>query len=109
MPEPTLADVFGANSSQTATTLTIDKGDLSAAGLTASATNTAESILAAMIKRLLSNLTVEYQLLNPDQSVSLQIANPTIYQSPHGDRYRQTVMISFDSPHTDPGLVPDDY
>lgn len=109
MAEPTLAEVFGANASQTATTLTIDKGDLSPTGLTPSATNTAESILAAIIKRLLSNLTVEYQLLNPDQSISLQIANPTIYQSPHGDRYRQTIVISFDSPHTDPGLVPDDY
>jgi hypothetical protein len=109
MPEPTLSDVFGANASQTATTLIIDKGDLAPAGLTASATNTAESIFAAVIKRMLSNLTVENQLLNPDQSVSLQIANPTIYQSPHGDRYRQTILVSFDSPHTDPGLVPDDY
>lgn len=109
MAEPTLAEVFGANATQTATTVTIDKGDLSVTGLTASASNTAESLMAAIIKRMLSNLTVENQLLNPDQSISLQIANPTIYQSPHGDRYRQTVLISFDNPHTDPGILPDDY
>jgi len=109
MPEPTLTDVFGSSAVQDATTITITKADFAAVGLTASATNTAESIFAAIIKRLVNNLTVEQQLLNPDQSVSLQIANPTIYQSPHGDRYRQTVIVAFDNPHTDPGIIPDDY
>ncbi|MEH1787542.1 MAG: hypothetical protein V7L23_18695 [Nostoc sp.] len=49
MAATTLQQVFGANATQTATTVTITKADLSATGFTPSATNTADSILAALI------------------------------------------------------------
>ena len=49
MPEPTLTQIFGAGAAQTATVLTIAKADLAAVGLTASSTNTAESLFVALL------------------------------------------------------------
>ena len=57
MSEPTLAEVFGASASQTSTTLTITKSDLAIVGLTASSSNTAESLLLALILFSQRNLT----------------------------------------------------
>lgn len=45
----TLQEVFGANASQDATTVTVHKGDLASTGFTPAATNSADSILAAVI------------------------------------------------------------
>jgi hypothetical protein len=49
MAEPTLSEIFGATSSQTAASLTINKSDLSVTGLVPSSTNTPESLLVALI------------------------------------------------------------
>ncbi len=49
MAEPTLAGIFGANATQSLTELVISKADLVAVGLTASDTNTPESLLAAIV------------------------------------------------------------
>ncbi|MBE9011033.1 hypothetical protein IQ250_12530 [Pseudanabaenaceae cyanobacterium LEGE 13415] len=57
MAEPTLADVFGANATQNETSITIQKADLQALGLTPAATNRAESILVAIVMRATSALT----------------------------------------------------
>jgi hypothetical protein len=57
MAEPTLQQVFGAGATQTADTLTIPKSWLVSKGLTASANNTAESMLAALLMAASDNLT----------------------------------------------------
>lgn len=49
MAEPTLQSVFGNNAAQTATTLTINKNDLVEFGLIPDASNTAESLMMALI------------------------------------------------------------
>ena len=49
MAEPTLQEVFGANATQDASTLTIRKSDLAITGFTPGAGNTAESLLVALI------------------------------------------------------------
>jgi hypothetical protein len=54
-----LQEIFGGNASQTVTTLTISKVDLTAVGLTPTADNTAESLLAAIILNLLKELEGE--------------------------------------------------
>ncbi|WP_373525087.1 hypothetical protein [Nostoc sp.] len=69
--EPTLIEVFGANATQTADTLTISKIDLTSTGLTASATNTAESLLIAIMLKFKTTLTDEARDLNIDQSVAV--------------------------------------
>jgi hypothetical protein len=71
MAEPTLIQVFGANAVQDATTLTITKADLASAGLTASANNTAESLIIAMLLKSKTYLSEENRDLNIDQSVTI--------------------------------------
>lgn len=73
MPEPTLPAVFGAAATQTATTVTISKTDLATVGLTASANNTAESILTAILFLARNRLTEAG--FNGDVDQSLTITN----------------------------------
>ena len=68
MPKPSLAEVFGSNATQTATSFTISKGDLTSVGLTASATNSAEALLAAIILKAKAYLTEANFEANIDQS-----------------------------------------
>ena len=65
MAEPTLVEVFGAGATQTATTITIAKADL--AGLTPSATNTAEALFAGIYKKAAVNLNQTNYGTNVDQ------------------------------------------
>ncbi|MFM6880377.1 MAG: hypothetical protein ACKPKK_06970 [Dolichospermum sp.] len=69
MPEPTLTEVFGAGATQTATTITISKEALTTVGLTATTTNSAESLLAAILLIAKNNLTETKYELNVDQSI----------------------------------------
>jgi hypothetical protein len=69
MPKPTLIEVFGTNASQTATSFTISKNDLISVGLTASATNSAEALLAAIILKAKAYLTEAAFEANIDQSL----------------------------------------
>ena len=62
MAAPTLQQVFGATATQTATTVTITKADLVSTGFTPSSSNSADSILAAVIANA--------QVSLPDSSVS---------------------------------------
>lgn len=93
MAEPTLADVFGANASQSSTTLTISKADLAAAGLTASSDNKAESLLAALILLAKDALTATNFAANSDQSITITNGFNSIVQRDNGDgnfsEYRQ--------------------
>lgn len=49
MAQETLQQVFGANVTQTATTLTINKADLAAVGLTANAANNPGELFTALL------------------------------------------------------------
>lgn len=71
MAEPTLVQVFGAGATQTATTVTIDKAALSAVGLTATASNTAESLFVALLLVAKAQLSVINQDLNVEQGVTI--------------------------------------
>lgn len=109
MAEPTLAAVFGAGASQDGSTLTISKADLVAVGLTPSASNTAESLLAAIAKLASNSLTVTNQQTNPDQDIVIQPANSNVWDSPYGQKLRQNMLFSFDNDFSNPGITPDSY
>lgn len=67
MAEPTLQEIFGSSATQDSTTITISKADLT--GLTASASNTGESILVAILLKAKSYLTQANFDSNIDQSI----------------------------------------
>jgi hypothetical protein len=69
MAEPSLTAIFGANATQSATELVISKADLALVGLTASANNSPESLLTAVVKKAELTLTPTNQDTNPDQSI----------------------------------------
>ena len=70
MAEPTLTEVFGAAATQDATTLTITKADLT--GLTASANNTAESLLVGILLKAQSFLTQTAFDADTDKSIYIE-------------------------------------
>ena len=109
MAEPTLENVFGSGATQDANTLTISKTALAGAGLTPQATNTAESLLAAILKVAANSLTASNQILNEQQHCSIQAANSSVYESNFGTRLRQNLLIAFDDPFVNPGITPDNY
>ncbi|GAX43438.1 hypothetical protein NIES4075_44510 [Tolypothrix sp. NIES-4075] len=109
MAEPTLAGIFGNSATQTATQLVISKTDLATVGLTASATNTPESLLAAIIALAQLTLSQSNYEINLDQSViindsidSLTTRNNTTYR-------QKTKIIEFFKLDTSNNFDPDDY
>lgn len=109
MSEPSLTAVFGTLATQDVNVLTIQKADLAAVGLTADSANSAEALLAAILRLAANVLTESSQLSNPDQSISLTIANPAVYESPFGTKLRQNLLVSFDNDFSNPGIIPDNY
>jgi hypothetical protein len=108
MAEPTLIQVFGAGATQTATTITISKADL--AGLTPSATNTAESLFVAILLKAKSFLSDTNQETNIDQSVSVTDGfNPTFVTRNSARYKRDSLTIEMDKLDEDTGIDPDDY
>jgi hypothetical protein len=109
MPELTLTQVFGAGATQDANTLTIAKADLT--GLTASANNTADSLVVGLIVLLQSTLTQSAFDLNVDQSIYVTegFANFTT-RGESNNSYRVDQRI-FNLAKLDAGatLDPDDY
>lgn len=71
MAEPTLQQIFGAGATQTATDIIIKKADLTGKGLTASATNRAESLLAAIIFKAQDYLSTTNQGTNVDIQITI--------------------------------------
>lgn len=111
MAEPTLQQVFGANASQTATELVIAKSDLAALGLTASATNTAESLMVGILLLAGQYLKEENQdTTNPDIQVTIaQAATPSII-SRNNATYRQvTFDVNLQIVDTTSAIDPDNY
>lgn len=112
MAEPTLQQVFGLGASQTATTLSIAKADLAAVGLTASATNTAESLFVSILLLVKNSLTTTAQETNPDQSVTVAEAdfNFQTLVTRNNATYRQsTYSVNLQKLDTGATIDPDDY
>jgi hypothetical protein len=108
MTEPTLQQVFGASATQDATTLTITKADLT--GLTASSTNRAEALLAAILIKAKSYLTSDNQTSNADQSITIADGFVPSYTVRDSIQYRQDdITVSLQKPAGSLALDPDDY
>lgn len=80
MAEPTLSAIFGASASQTSSDLVISKANLAAVGLTATAVNTAESLLTAILLLARTNLTAANFETNIDQSIVIANGFDSIIQ-----------------------------
>jgi len=112
MAEPTLTQVFGPGAAQTTTTLSIAKADLASVGLTASATNTAESLFVALLLLAKSSLTPTAQETNPDQSITVTQAdfNFQTLVTRNNATYRQsTYSVNLQKLDTGSTIDPDDY
>jgi hypothetical protein len=112
MAEPTLIQVFGANATQTATTITITKADL--VGLTASANNTAEALLTGILKTAAVNLTETNRDSNIDQSVIVDLSQtPSFTTRINGSTtetyIRNTISVELDKAYGTVEIDPDDY
>ncbi len=109
MTAPTLAQVFGQNAVQNATTLTITKADLSTTGFTPSATNTADSLLAAILAFAEQTLTPANQSSNPEQSVAIADSFDSITLINTVSYRVKTKSLSFQKPDTGSAFNPNDY
>lgn len=123
MAQPTLVQVFGANATQTSTTLTISKSDLEAVGLTVSSTNEAEKLLAAIIKLAATNLSTDYRdgntdasiTANPNQNIAISLSDlPSFVTRDDGTGtftpfIRDTYSIQLDKAYSATTIDPDDY
>ena len=112
MAEPTLTQVFGAAATQSSTVLTIAKADLTAVGLTASATNTAESLFVALLLIAKNYLTVANQELNVEQGVTVAPSDFNFQSlvTRNNLTYRQsTYTVNLQKIDTSANIDPDDY
>lgn len=109
MPEPTLTAVFGAGASQTSTQLIISKADLP--GLTASATNTAESLLVGLVLKAETALTEANQATNVDQSIRIARGDESITTDfETNTKYLENPFtITARRTYTSAGIDPDNY
>jgi hypothetical protein len=107
MADPTLVEIFGAGASQSATAITILKADLP--GLTASATNTGESLLAGIILKAAINLTPTNRDNNPDQSIAIETGFDQIAYRGTTAYYQAARNITLQKTNTSAIIDPDDY
>jgi hypothetical protein len=111
MAEPTLAQVFGANATQNSTTITISKTDLAAVGLTASSSNTAESLLTAILLQGQSYLTQTNYDANTDQNVIIASGYSSFTTRGTGNTaYRNDQLtVTLSKLDSSSAIDPDDY
>ena len=111
MAEPSVKLVFGDGATQDATTLTISKADLTSVGLTPSATNTAESLLLAIVLKFKSVLTEAARDTNIDQSVAVVDGfSPSITTRNNLIYLRNTISVEVDKLMSGADTIdPDDY
>ena len=80
MAEPTLQAVFGANATQTATTISINKADIAEFGLIPDANNTAESLLMSLIMHASKTLNEAQRISDPGvRQVAIDAITPDIF------------------------------
>lgn len=109
MAEPTLAQIFGANATQDATTVTLHKADYSATGFAPTSSNTAESILGGILAFSQPTLSAANQASNPDQSIVVTDSNDNIVTRSSVPYRRKTKIISFDKVDNGSAFNPSDY
>ncbi len=107
MPQPTLTAVFGAGATQTLTTVTILKADLP--GLTASETNTAESLLAGIILRAETDLTTTARDADPDRNIAIEAGFDSVAYRGATAYYQSQRNITLQKVNTSAAIDPDDY
>ncbi|BBD68650.1 hypothetical protein NIES4072_40280 [Nostoc commune NIES-4072] len=109
MAEPTLADIFGSNATQTATTITIAKADLPR--LTANANNTAESLLTGILLKAQTSLTQTNFDSNINQSIYVNSGFSSFTtRGTNNDAYRvDQLIINFAKLDISSTIDPDDY
>ncbi len=109
MAEPSLQQVFGANAAQNANTLTISKVDLSSVGLTASATNTAESLWVAILLLAKAYLTDTNLTNNADQSISIVESFDSLVTRNNAQYRQKTYSVNLQKLDNSSAIDPDDY
>jgi hypothetical protein len=109
MAEPTLIQIFGAGATQDANTITIQKSALVAQGLTATADNTAESLMVGILKIASTALTQANYDANEDQSLIVASGFPSIIY--RGTTAYRSNPIEVRLTKLDDGAIidPDDY
>lgn len=111
MAEPTLTAVFGAGATQDANSITIQKSALTAVGLTASASNKAESLLIAIL--LVSKNSLTQTNFDADTDQSIVVADGFSSLTTRGTNntpYRtDQLTVSFSKVDTNATIDPDDY
>ena len=109
MAKLTLIEMFGSGATQDATSLTIQKSDLPR--LTASASNTAESLLIAILLKAETPLTQTNFDTNIDQSIYISDGFPSFTnRGTNNDQYRlDQKTINFAKLDTGSIIDPDDY
>lgn len=109
MSEPTLTQVFGANASQDANTITIAKADL--IGLTASANNRAEQIFVGILLKAFNYLNPTNQTNDPDIQVTIEkgdFSSSIVFRN--NANYRQDAFtVNLQKPDIAATIDPDDY
>ena len=110
MAEPTLIQVFGTGATQDATSLTIQKSALVTVGLTAASTNTAESLMVAILLLAGNYLNSTNQGTNVDIQVTIDNSGYPSIAVRNGNNYRQiTYNVNLQKLDTTTVIDPDDY
>ncbi|MFP5270325.1 hypothetical protein [Coleofasciculus sp.] len=109
MAEPTIEQVFGANSTQNLDDWVISKSDLQSVGLTPSATNTAESLFVALFLMAKIYLNQINQQTNPDIQVTIEDGFPSLVER-NGITYRQrSFNVYLETPDSGSEIDPDNF
>lgn len=109
MPEPQLTDIFGSKAQQTADTLTISKTDLATVGLTASATNSPESLWVAILLKAAQYLNEENQRTNPDIQITIAQGFDSLVNRNNQPYRQRSYTIDLQKLDTNTTVNPDDY
>ena len=111
MAKPTLQEVFGINANQDIEFVRVAKADLAAIGLTVEATNNAEELLVAILKKAHQTLTETSFGTNIDQSIVIAPGFKTYTtRGEANDNYEQrTYEIRMHKLDTDTDIDPDNY
>ncbi|MHC5825573.1 MAG: hypothetical protein ACYT04_59410, partial [Nostoc sp.] len=101
--------VFGANATQTSTTVTITKADFAATGFTSATTNTADSILAAIIAFAETNLPDTTASTDPTQTIGIADGYQSITTISNTQYLISPKNINFYKTFTDGTFNPNNY
>jgi hypothetical protein len=111
MAEPTIEQVFGANTTQDSVRVTIAKADFPTQGLTATASNNAEGILAYILLQSATVLTEQNRLTDlANRNIAVTYSGQDLVDQGGGNVYRRdTYQVSLYTPTTIQAIDPDNY